>query len=61
MTARVAVEQLEGVEEAVFSYERSEGFVLYDSTVATVDEVIDGLLRTTGYVATVRISEGTER
>jgi len=57
----VAVEQLEGVEEAVFSHERSEGFVRYDSTVTTVDRIVEALRQQTGYGATERTGQGTER
>lgn len=50
----MAVEQLEGVREASFSYEYAEGFVTFDSTVTTVARIIKELDAHTGYDATVR-------
>lgn len=45
----------------MFSYERSEGFVRYDSTVTTVDRIIETLRQQTGYGAMERTGQGTER
>ena len=50
----MAVERLDGVREAMFSFERSEGFVTYDATATNVERIIDGLGEGTGYVATQR-------
>ena len=57
----MAVERLEGVREATFSYERSEGFVTFDTTVTTVERIIGGLRESTGYRATSRTREGLDR
>jgi copper chaperone CopZ len=50
----VAVERLEGVREANFSFERSEGFVTFDGTVTSAEEIVAELHRMTGYSGTVR-------
>lgn len=50
----MAAERVEGVREAAFSYERSEGFVLYDSTATTIEQIVEELNRRTGYGATVK-------
>ncbi len=50
----MAVERLEGVREASFSFERSEGFVTFDGTVTSAEEIVAELDRMTGYSGTVR-------
>ena len=56
----MAVERLEGVRAATFSYERFEGFVTYDATVTTVERIIDGLREGTGYRATPTTGKGSD-
>lgn len=51
-TARLAVEQIEGVTEADFSYPHSKGTVTYDTTLTSPAVIIAELERATGYVAT---------
>ncbi|MCH7992464.1 MAG: hypothetical protein IIC35_08610 [Gemmatimonadetes bacterium] len=48
------MERLEGVREASFSFERSEGFVTFDATVTSAEEIVAELDRMTGYSGTVR-------
>jgi copper chaperone CopZ len=50
----VAVERIEGVTDAMFSYGRAEGFVTFDSTRTSVDEIVAELERMTGFSATQR-------
>jgi len=57
----VAVEQLEGVRQASFSYERAEGFVTFDSTATTVGRIIEALDARTGYDAMVRTGVESHR
>jgi len=58
----VAVERVEGVREAVFSYGRAEGFVMFDTTATSLSEIVSELERLTGFSATQRIeAEGGER
>jgi len=54
----VAVQRIEGVLDAEFSYERSEGIVTYDPERTSVEAIIAELTRMTGYAATVR--DGSE-
>jgi hypothetical protein len=54
----VAVEKVEGVREATFSYAMGDGYVTYDETMTSPDEIIAGLQGLTAYTATVR--EDTE-
>ena len=53
-TARVAVEQIEGVTEADFSYPDGTGTVRYDTTLTSQAVIIAELERATGYRATSR-------
>lgn len=57
----MAVEQLEGVRQASFSYERAEGFVTFDSTATTVGRIIEALDARTGYDAMVRTGVESHR
>lgn len=50
----MAVQRVEGVQAAEFSYERSEGVVTYDPERTSSDAIIAELTRMTGYTATVR-------
>jgi copper chaperone CopZ len=50
----VAVERVEGVREASFSYERSEGFVTYDPAVTSPEEFLAELAEMTDFRGTVR-------
>jgi copper chaperone CopZ len=50
----VAVEKVEGVREATFSYAMGDGYVTYDETATSPEEIIGGLERLTAYTATVR-------
>jgi len=50
----VAVERVDGVQEASFSYERAEGFVTFDTTVTSIEEILAELDRMTDYSGTVR-------
>ena len=53
-TARVAVERVEGVREARFSYEAAEGFVTFDTTLTSVAEILGELETMTAFSATER-------
>lgn len=50
----MAVERVEGVEEARFSYERGEGFVTYDPRRTKLEEIVAELKRMTGFDAVER-------
>ena len=50
----MAVERVEGVREATFSYAKGDGFVTYDRTATSPDEFIAELERLTEFTATVR-------
>lgn len=50
----MAVERVEGVQEATFSYERAEGFVTYDPAVTSPEEFLAELARMTDFRGTVR-------
>ena len=50
----MAVERVEGVQEASFSYERSEGFVTYDPEMTSPEEFLAELAEMTGFRGTVR-------
>ena len=50
----MAVEKVEGVREATFSYDRSEGFVTFDTTRTSVSEIAAELERLTDFTATER-------
>jgi len=56
----VAVERVEGVSEASFAYDRSEGFVTFDTTMTSVAAIVAELERLTDYSATERPAEGGE-
>lgn len=47
----MAVERVEGVREATFSFDRSQGYVLFDTTATTVTEIIAELERLTAFSA----------
>ncbi len=57
-TARVAVEAVDGVTDAEFSYERAEGFVRYDTTLTDVSAIIAELERKTPFDASERRHAG---
>ena len=50
----MAVERVEGVQEASFSYERSEGFVTYDPAMTSPEEFLAELAGMTDFRGTVR-------
>jgi copper chaperone CopZ len=50
----VAVEKVEGVREATFSYDRSEGFVTFDTARTSVAEIAAELERLTDFTAIER-------
>ncbi len=52
------MERVEGVQEARFSHEAAEGFVTFDTTVASVTEIVKELEQMTGFSATERADEG---
>jgi len=54
------VERVEGVREATFSYQRGEGFVTFDTTATSLNQIVGELERMTGYIATVRATEPNE-
>ena len=56
--ARVAVQRVEGVHEATFSYDRSEGFVTFDAMMTSVATIIAELEHMTGFDATERPDDG---
>ncbi len=49
----MAVERIEGVREARFTWQEERGVVIYDTTRVTIDSVITELRRMTGYDARV--------
>jgi copper chaperone CopZ len=51
----VAVERIDGVTGATFSYGRAEGFVTFDTTRTSVEEIIAELERLTEFSATPRV------
>ncbi len=55
----MAVERVEGVREAEFSYERAEGFVTYDTTMTSPEEFLAELDRMTDYSGTIRAEPGS--
>lgn len=58
----MAVERVEGVREATFSYDRAEGFVTFDTTKTSLVEIVSELERLTDFSATKRPeAEGEER
>ena len=54
----MAVERVEGVREARFSYAAAAGFVTFDTTMTSPLEIIGELERMTAFSATVREDEG---
>ena len=52
----MAVERVEGVEEASFSYDRAEGFVTYDPAKTSPEEFLAELAEMTDFRGTVRES-----
>ncbi len=52
------MERVEGVQEARFSYEAAEGFVTFDTTVASIAEIVSELEQMTDFSATERADEG---
>ena len=54
----MAVERVEGVREAAFSYDRAEGFVTFDTTMTSVVEIVSELERLTDFSATKRDEAG---
>ena len=57
----MAVERVEGVESAEFSYEEGSGMVTYDPEVTSPDEFLSELERMTGFVGQVASSEEMDR
>ena len=53
----MAVQRVEGVQEASFSFARSEGFVTYDPAVTSPEEFLAELARMTDFRGTVRESD----
>lgn len=53
MTARVALEKVDGVEEAEASYEAGSAIVRFDPNVTSPTEFIGELTRLTGFTAEV--------
>ena len=56
----MAVERVEGVREAQFSYERAEGFVTFDTTKTSPEEFLAELDRMTDFSGTVRTDANAE-
>ncbi len=54
----MAVERVEGVREATFSFDRAEGFVRFDTTMTSVAEIVAELERMTAFSATERPDAG---
>ena len=52
----MAVQRVEGVQEASFSYERAEGFVTYDPEMTSPEEFLAELAEMTDFRGTVRES-----
>ncbi len=52
----MAVQRVEGVQEASFSFERAEGFVTYDPAMTSPEEFLAELARMTDFRGTVRES-----
>lgn len=50
----MAVQRVDGVAEAGFSYERAEGFVTFDTTLTSIQEISEELERVTGFVGVAR-------
>ena len=56
----MAVERVEGVREARFSWEQAEGFVTYDTTLTSTEAILAELERLTAFSGTVREADGNE-
>ncbi len=56
----MAVERVEGVREATFSFDRAEGFVTYDTTLTSAEAILAELKRLTAFSGTVREADGNE-
>ena len=56
----MAVERVEGVREATFSYERAEGFVTFDTTQTSPEAFLAELERMTSFSGVVRADAGSE-
>ncbi len=56
----MAVERVDGVREAEFSYERAEGFVTFDTTMTSPDVFLAELDRMTDFSGTLRADGGSE-
>lgn len=54
MAARVAVQRVDGVLDANFSYDGAEGWVTFDTTLTSPDEFLAELSRMTPFSGTVR-------
>jgi len=54
----VAVQRVEGVSEARFSYDQAEGFVTFDTTMTSVAAIVAELERLTDFSATERPADG---
>jgi len=54
----VAVQRVDGVREATFSYPRAEGLVTFDTTMTSVSEIIAELERMTAFTAARRPDGG---
>ena len=54
----MAVERVDGVREATFSYDRAEGFVTFDTTMTSVASIVAELGRLTDFSATERPADG---
>lgn len=53
----MAVERVEGVREATFSYAGAEGVVTFDTTATSLEEIVAELERLTDFSATRRSGE----
>lgn len=59
----MAVERIEGVQEAAFSYRDGTGTVRFDTSATSTESIIRELATATGYKASVRedLKDGSER
>ena len=57
----MAVERVEGVQEARFSYEGAEGFVTFDTTLTSAEEILAELDRMTDFSGTVRATSDEDQ
>ena len=56
----MAVERVEGVREATFSYEHAEGFVTFDTTQTSPEVFLAELERMTAFSGVVRADASSE-